>query len=131
MRGPAARAPDGTSPDVLIVEDHFFSADALRLMFEAAGYRVRLAASAEEAIAACAAQRPDLMLLDLSLPDGDGLDVLARTATAGTTPRVTAALTGHDRADIVTRCRQAGCVAVLLKPVTPGTLLVHAAEWLV
>jgi len=115
---------------VLIVEDHFLSADALRLMFEVSGYGVRIALTAEEAVVACATQRPDLMLLDLTLPDGTGLDVLARTNAAGTTPRVVAALTGHDSDAVVQSCLEAGCVGVVLKPIAPRELVRRAGEWL-
>ena len=116
--------------DVLIVEDHPLAADALRLLFEAGGYRPRIAPSAADAVAGCASHRVDLMLLDLTLPDGDGLEVLAQVAAAGTTPRVTVALTGHDNPVLTERCRQAGCTAVLLKPVTGRDLLTLTAGWL-
>ncbi len=115
---------------VLIVEDYAYAADALRLLFEATGYRVRVAGTAAAAVQACAEQRPDLMLLDLTLPDGNGIGVLAETAAAGTSPRVTVALTGHDDAKIRDACKSAGCVAVLVKPVPPRDLLVRAAAWL-
>src|SRR5580698_301927 len=85
-----------TPADVLIVEDHPLAADALRLLFEAVGHHPRLAPSVAAAVRECGDRSPDLMLLDLTLPDGDGFDVLAQIAAAGTTPRVTVALTGHD-----------------------------------
>jgi CheY-like chemotaxis protein len=125
---PLPRAPRDAI-DVLIVEDHPLAADALRLLFEAGGYRARVAASVAEAVAACASHPADLMLLDLTLPDGDGLAVLTQAAAAGTTPRVTVALTGHDGRDLTERCRRAGCVAVLLKPVPARELLGFAAQW--
>lgn len=125
---PLPRAPRDAI-DVLIVEDHPLAADALRLLFEAVGYRSRIAGSVAEAVAACASHRADLMLLDLTLPDGDGLGVLSQTAAAGTAPRVTVALTGHDGRELTERCRQAGCLAVLLKPVPARELLGFAAQW--
>lgn len=115
--------------DVLIVEDHPLAADALRLIFEAAGHRPRLAASVAAAVRECAGKPPQLMLLDLTLPDGDGFDVLAQTAAAGTSPGATVALTGHDDSALVARCRSAGCVDVMLKPVMPRELLARVAAW--
>jgi len=127
----APRRPMAERPaDVLIVEDHELAADAWRLLFEASGYTVRLATTAAAAVAACRDRPTDLMLLDLSLPDGSGLDVLAATAAAGTTPRVNVALTGHDDPVVAARCREAGCVAVLVKPVAPRDLLGRVATWL-
>jgi DNA-binding response OmpR family regulator len=129
MTAPWPGPPDGVSPGVLIVEDHPLAADALRLLFEATGYRVRIAPTAAAAVRACAERPVDLMLLDLTLPDGSGLDILSQANAAGTTPRVTVALTGHDDRDVAARCRQAGCTEVLVKPVPPRVLLTRAAEW--
>jgi two-component system, OmpR family, response regulator len=130
MTVPWPGPPDGLSPFVLIVEDHDLAADAWRLLFEATGYRVGIAPTAAAAVRACADQPVDLMLLDLTLPDGSGLTVLAKTASAGTTPRITVALTGHDDRELTDRCYEAGCTAVLVKPVLPRDLLTRAAEWI-
>jgi DNA-binding response OmpR family regulator len=125
---PAALRPRAPA-DVLIVEDDPLAGDALRLLFEATGYRVRLAGTVAAAARACADGPVDLMLLDLTLPDGTGLSVLTQNRAAGTMPRVTVALTGHDDAALADECRQAGCAAVLVKPVAPRELLARAAEW--
>lgn len=125
---PGPRAPR-RSAQVLIVEDHPLAADALRLLFEATGYKVRVAATAAAAIRACGDRPPDLMLLDLNLPDADGLSVLAQTKASGTAPRVTVALTGQDDRAVEDQCRALGCRAVLVKPVPPRDLLARAAEW--
>ena len=116
--------------EVLVVEDNVLAADALRLLLESAGYRVRVANTAAAAVRACAAQATDLMLLDLTLPDGSGLDALEATKAAGTAPRIIVALTGHDDRTLTDRCRSAGCQAVLLKPVPPRDLLGRLVEWL-
>jgi CheY-like chemotaxis protein len=130
MTGSLPGPPAGKSARVLVVEDHPFAADALRLIFEATGYSVRVAQTAAAAVQACEEEPPDLMILDLTLPDGDGLSVLHTVTEAGASPRVTVALTGHDDAALSARCREAGCTAVLLKPVPPRDLLTRAAQWL-
>ena len=116
--------------DVLIVEDHPLAADALRLIFEAAGHHPRVAATVAAAVRECAGKPPQLMLLDLTLPDGDGLSVLPAVAAIGRLPTTTVALTGHDDPIITARCRAAGCHDVLLKPVPARELLARAAAWL-
>ena len=121
---------DDPRPLVLIVDDSAHVTDPLRILFEETGRRVSVAASVAEAVRACEAERPDLMLLDVSLPDGDGLGVLAQLNGRSGMPSVTVALTGHEDSLTVQRCRAAGCRDVLLKPVPVRELLRRATEWL-
>ena len=109
---------------VLIVEDNADAGDAMRMLLQASGHDVRLAGTVAAAIAACNESPIDLMLLDLTLPDGDGLDVLGQATIL---PGVTLALTGWDEPAIIARCRAAGCHDVLLKPVPARTLLALTA----
>jgi DNA-binding response OmpR family regulator len=109
---------------ILIVEDNFDVGDAMRMLLEAGGHDVRVAITVVEAILACDQGPVDLMLLDLTLPDGDGLEVLARATIV---PKVTLALTGWDEPAIIARCHEAGCREVLLKPVPARTLLALTA----
>lgn len=115
---------------VLVVEDNALVTDAMRVLIEAAGYEVDTATSVEEAVARCRDWRPALMLLDLTLPDGNGLDALRRASAEGCAPAVTVALTGHDEPAVVQRCREAGCREVLLKPVPARELMARVAEWM-
>ena len=113
---------------ILLVEDNPFASGALRILFEETGHDVTVAASAAEAIAAATRSRPDVMLLDLGLPDADGLTVLHALGPRGLAPRYTIALTGDADEATVARCRAAGCHSVLLKPVSPRILLASVAE---
>lgn len=117
-------------PLVLIVDDSSHVTEPLRILFEETGRRVVVADAVASAVRACEAARPDLMLLDVTLPDGDGLGVLSLLAGSDALPLVTVALTGHDDPLTVQRCRAAGCRDVLLKPVPVRELLRRAAEWL-
>lgn len=108
---------------VLIVEDSSLAVDALRVLFEETGHRVSVATTVAQAVDVARAERPDIMLLDLGLPDGDGLDVLAALQADGSEPAVTFALTGSDDKAVTARCLAAGCRDVLVKPVRPRTLL--------
>lgn len=72
------------SASVLIVDDHPSFRASARRMLEAAGYRVvGEAADGAAAIAAARELRPDLVLLDVQLPDLDGFEVAARLAALG------------------------------------------------
>ncbi|HEX8850667.1 MAG TPA: response regulator [Gemmatimonadaceae bacterium] len=119
-----------TRPLVLIVDDSPHVTGPLRILFEETGRRVVVADSIDSAVRACEAEHVDLMLLDVTLPDGDGLSVLEILRDRPALPTVTVALTGHDDDLTVQRCRAAGCRDVLLKPVPVRDLLRHAAEWL-
>ena len=120
----------GQQPLVLIVDDSSHVTGPLEILFEETGRRVAVAGSIAAAVRACETERPDLMLLDMSLPDGDGLSVLSLLAGREALPRVTVALTGRDDPLTVQRCRAAGCRDVLLKPVPVRELLRRTAEWL-
>jgi two-component system capsular synthesis sensor histidine kinase RcsC len=108
---------------LLIVEDSELTASALRLLFEESGYDVAVAANVKQAVAIGMERALDVMLLDLTLTDGDGLTVLGRLREEGRAPRSTIALTGYDDDDVRQRCFDAGCVDVLLKPVPIARLL--------
>ena len=114
---------------VLIVDDSALVTDALRLLFEESGYEVSVAASVVDAVEAGSVRRVDVMLLDLTLPDGDGLAALSELRARGAAPRVTAALTGREAADVAARCMEAGCRAVLVKPVPIAELIARVRDW--
>ena len=115
---------------VLIVEDNDLVTGALRILFEETGRRVTVAHSVAEAIAAGEVDPPDLLLLDLSLPDGDGLEVATSLTKSGVVPKAMVALTGRDDPESIQRCKDAGITAVMVKPVPTNELLRRATEWL-
>jgi len=117
-------------PHVLVAEDNALVAGAMRLLFEETGHRVTTAGTIVDVVAAATADSVDLLLLDLGLSDGDGLEVLALLAARGALPRVSVALTGRDEPEVIERCRAAGCRDVLLKPVPVGELLRKSRSWL-
>src|SRR5205814_384148 len=98
--------------------------DAAAVLLEASGYDVTVAGSLQEAAAAAQASPVDLALIDLTLPDGDGLGLMPHLSGA-----TAVALTGHDSAAVRARCLAAGCVDVLVKPVPVRELIAKAAQW--
>lgn len=115
---------------MLIVEDNELVTDALRILFEETGRRVTVAHSVAEAIKAGTSDPPDLLLLDLSLPDGDGLEVAQALLQRGVAPKATVALTGRDDPKSLERCSAAHVTAVMVKPVPTKELLARTEEWL-
>jgi DNA-binding response OmpR family regulator len=110
---------------ILIVEDSPLVTEAFNILFTEAGYEVDSAATVAEAIERAISDPVDLMLLDLTLPDGDGLEVLTALRENDALPRATVAMTGHNDSESRRKCIDAGCAEVLLKPVPIAELLRH------
>ncbi|MFJ8623945.1 response regulator transcription factor [Kitasatospora sp. NPDC093550] len=68
---------------VLIAEDDRAIRDSLARALMLAGYRVRIAANGTQTLAVLAEQRPDVLLLDVMMPEPDGLEVCRRLRAAG------------------------------------------------
>nr|WP_276202989.1 response regulator transcription factor [Jiangella muralis] len=103
MEGPG---PAMTSQRLLVVDDEATVRELLSAALRFAGFGVSSAATGAEAIEAAAAEPPDLVLLDVMLPDMDGFEVVRRlrgAATSGRGPVPVLFLTARDRqADKVT-----------------------------
>ena len=125
-----AEAEPGARAHVLIVEDNELVTGALRILFEETGRRVTVAHSVAQAVTAGRADPPDLVLVDLSLPDGDGLDVVRALQAGGIRPRAVVAMTGHDDAESMRRCADAGCAELVVKPISSRELLRKTELWL-
>jgi two-component system KDP operon response regulator KdpE len=75
-----------TQPHILVIDDEAQILRALRTILTAKQFRVTTATRGEEGLALAAAQLPDLIVLDLSLPDMDGVEVCARLREWTQTP---------------------------------------------
>ena len=117
-------------PHVLVVEDNALVTSATRILLEDAGFRVSTAGRLSEAYTICERDLPDAILLDLKLPDGDGLTLLKRLEADGRGSPLVLALTGRDEPEIRQRCLRAGCADVLLKPVDVRALAERIRTWL-
>lgn len=80
---------------LLAVEDSRFACEALRLMSMRAGARLRRAETLKEARAHLRVYRPDVVLVDLGLPDGRGEGLIRDLATAADRPRLLLGTSGH------------------------------------
>jgi two-component system OmpR family response regulator len=73
----------GTPGRLLVVDDEKTILELLSGSLRLAGFEVTTAASGAEAVRAAASHRPDLVLLDVMMPDGDGFEALRRMRSAG------------------------------------------------
>ena len=101
------------SKTVLVVDDHAGFRSRVRLLLEAEGYEVvGEAADGAEAIAEAARLRPEIVLLDVQLPDLDGFDVAARLTVNGDAPAIvlTSSRDWSDSVDLIERSGARGFV---------------------
>jgi len=116
---------------ILLVEDEPLLRRAFRTLLEACGYRTLEAGTAGEALARVADEVPGLILVDLGLPDRDGLDLVRELRARADTRRVpVVALSGRGGADTARACADAGCTDHLVKPVAPRDLVRRIPAWL-
>jgi DNA-binding response OmpR family regulator len=109
---------------ILVVDDNFTIRKGLSIRLRANGYEVVLAEDAISATAALIAERPDLVLLDLGLPAGDGFVVMDRLHKNDRLSHIPViVLTGRELAGNRDRALNAGAAAFFQKPVEDGTLL--------
>jgi len=99
----------------LIIEDHLALAQALASKVEAAGFQVRVVPTLALARKGLAADIPDLLLVDLGLPDGSGLEFI-KNWNYGTLP-ATAIITAHGDLEHAISAKKAGVLEFLVKPV--------------
>lgn len=108
---------------VLVVDDEIGIRELLREILEDSGYRVSTASNAQEATSRLKADRPDLVLLDLSLPDKDGLSLI-REWTAGRSFRTPVVmLSAYGSVDNAVEATRLGASDFLEKPVALPKLL--------
>ena len=111
-------------PDVLVVEDDPANRVLAKRILEAHGYRHAAAGDGQDALARAAARRPDLILLDLSMPGLDGWEVARRVRRdPGLAGVRILALTAHAMRGDRERALAAGCDGYLAKPYRPAELL--------
>jgi two-component system, OmpR family, response regulator len=114
---------------ILIVDDDRDQRTALDVRLKAGGYRVVGAADAVQAIAVGRKEKPDLVLLDIGLPGGDGLGVLKRLRSMTSTSTVpVVVLSAMDPASYRDRMLAAGAVAYFQKPADFKALLTVIRE---
>lgn len=109
------------APLVLIVEDELQMLRFLRTALAVQNYRLLEAKSCREAVAAITTQNPELILLDLGLPDGDGIDLTRQIRDWSRVPIIV--ISARGREDDKVRALDAGADDYLTKPFGMNELL--------
>jgi len=116
---------------ILVVEDQEDNRQIIRDMFAGTNYEIIEVENGEEALAAVAKQRPDLILMDVQLPIMDGYEATRRIRADPALRSIpiiavtSYALSGEDK-----RAREAGCDDYVAKPYSPRQLLAKVREHL-
>ena len=121
---PAHRPRRSGRQKILVIEDDPVARTDLQARLKAQGYDVALAADAASALTVVNRERPDVILLDLGLPAGDGYLVLERLRKIKTLAAIPVLIiTGRSDAETRKRVDAMGLAPVLVKPVDTEALL--------
>jgi two-component system cell cycle response regulator DivK len=109
-------------PKILLVEDNEFNRDMLSRRLQRRGFEIVSATDGEKGVALAASEKPDLILMDISLPGLNGWDATKQIRRNGvTTPII--ALTAHAMSGDREKTLEAGCDEYETKPVELDILL--------
>ena len=116
---------------ILIVEDHEDNRRILRDLLTSAGFELIEAVTGTEGVALANAQRPDLILMDIQLPEIDGYEATRQIkANSALRPIPIIAVTSFALSGDDERAYKAGCSAYVTKPFSPRHLLATIREHL-
>jgi len=114
----AKRNPLAKRPEILLIEDDPQIRKFLRALLTAEDYRLHEATSGKDGAAQAAARNPDLLLLDLGLPDTDGVDIIKNIRTWSKMPILVISARSQERDKI--EALDAGADDYVTKPFAPG-----------
>ena len=109
--------------NILVVDDELGIRDLLREILHDEGHTVEVAENAAQARAARLRERPDLVLLDIWMPDTDGVTLLKEWSTTGVLTMPVIMMSGHATVETAVEATKIGALAFLEKPITLQKLL--------
>jgi two-component system cell cycle response regulator DivK len=114
---------------ILVVEDNMDNYELVRFVLERAGYDVFLAVNGRDGVDAARLQQPDLILMDLSMPEMDGWLATEKIKTDRATKEIPLyAITAHTLPRDRFRALQAGCDGYISKPIHVESFLALIEE---
>ena len=118
-------------PLILVVDDYQDAREMYAEYLQYSGFRVAEAKNGNEAVAQARSLKPDLILMDLSLPGMDGWEATRVLKADDETKHIPiVALTGHALAGASEGARKAGCDSFVTKPCLPDDLVVEVRRML-
>ena len=122
---------DQKAPLILVVDDYQDAREMYAEYLQFSGFRVAEARNGNEALEQAFALKPDLILMDLSLPGMDGWEATRQLKADERTQNIpVVALTGHALAGASDGAKRAGCDSFVTKPCLPDDLVVEVRRML-
>jgi two-component system cell cycle response regulator DivK len=116
---------------ILVVEDQQDNRRIMRDLLTSAGYEVIEALTGEEGVTSAETHRPDLILMDIQLPDFDGYEATRRIKANPDLQKIPIiAVTSYALSGDDVKAFEAGCNAYVTKPFSPRKLLAQIREYL-
>ena len=116
-------------PTVLVVDDDEFQHKIVSKMLEDGNYHLVFAAGGVEALSILRKTRPDLILMDVMMPDMDGLEVVRQIKTVPRLANIPVIMiTGKGEKDVITESLKVGAIDFMVKPFARDTLLGKVAK---
>ena len=118
-----------TAARILVIEDHEDNRRIVRDLLTSCGYDIVEAATGADGVQLAIAQRPDLILMDIDLPDIDGYEATRRLKADPALRSIpVVAVTSYALSGDEARAMAAGCEAYVAKPFSPRALLAKVQE---
>lgn len=117
-------APGLAAPTILVIEDHSDTRELLSILLNRQGYKVILAENGLDGLSKASGTHPDLIIMDLALPDMDGVEAARRIheiPKLSQTPIFV--VSGYLTKEIEAEVRAAGCAEMFSKPFDSDSLL--------
>lgn len=125
------RLADRVPPIVLVVEDDEMQHGIFRQLFTGTGFELLFATTGTEALSVLRRRKPDIVLMDVNLPDIDGMEATRRLKSVERFASIPVIMiTGRSGRDVVVESMKAGASDFVVKPVERDTLLTKVRKFL-
>ncbi|MBN2061216.1 MAG: response regulator [Deltaproteobacteria bacterium] len=107
---------------ILVVDDEKIILDSCKLILTASGFDVVLAKSADSALKVLETQTPDILLMDVKMPDRDGISLMGELKERF--PKIPIVImSGYMTQEVISESVKKGAIQVIAKPFTPDELV--------
>lgn len=113
---------------ILVIDDDITSLDLVSFLFERRGFRVERCADGHAAIEFVRQTTPDIILVDLLMPQINGIETVREIRALGLDGVPILAFTAVDEPELHARAMDAGCDKVITKPCGPEALMRHISQ---